>query len=470
MKPYQYWKVIKERKWIVIIAFVTTVLTTFIGSLLWPPLYEAIATLVLDYDSSNPMNLSNVPMTGLTQSVEYINTQVEIIKSRRVAVDVIDRLGLDKHPEVIRKFNEAKEGNPLFLWRRENDNMDIRTWLAERFLSRYIKVEPARDTRFLYIKFYSSDPNFSAEVANTYAKAYSAYNLEMKVQPFKEAGQWFSEKLKDVKSKADKASEELREYQKKKGFVSIGSGYYDDALQRLDQINRELVDAKAKLYEATVAMKRVNESKGNYESLPEVISNAFIQNLKTEKIRLEMALSELSGKVGKKHPQYIRLQSELQTVNTKLNAEIKNIIDAIKQDYDSANLRVNNLQKALASHKSEVLNLNISRYEVDSLSRETEAFKNTYDTVLQKFNESALQSDINRTNVFIVDMAVPPTEKYSPKLKLNVALAVLVGLFLGIGLAFLFDYLDDTIKSEDVIEKNFGIPVLGTINQSNSGR
>lgn len=469
MKPYQYWNVIKERKWIVIVAFVTTVLTTFIGSLLWPPLYESIATLVLDYDSSNPMNLNNVPITGMAQSAEYINTQVEIIKSRKIALDVIDRLGLDKHPEVIRKFNEAKQGSPIFFWRKENENMDIRTWLADRFLSRHMKVEPARDTRFLYIKFYSSDPNFSAEVANTYAKAYAAYNLELKVQPFKEAGQWFAEKLKDVKSKADKASEELREYQKKKGFVSIGSGYYDDALQRLDQINRELVDAKAKLYEATVAMKRVNESKGNYETLPEVISNGFIQNLKTEKIRLEMSLSELSGKVGKKHPQYMRLQSELQTVNTKLNAEIKNIIDAIKQDYESANLRVNNLQKALASHKSEVLNLNISRYEVDSLSRETEAFKNTYDTVLQKFNESALQSDINRTNVFLVDMAVPPTEKHSPRLKLNMALAVLVGLFLGIGLAFFFDYLDDTIKSEDAIEKNFGIPVLGTIRQSSSG-
>ncbi len=86
MKPNQYWKIIKERKWIVIAAFVTTVLTTFIGSLLWPPLYEAIATLVLDYDSSNPMNLSNVPTAGMLQSVEYINTQVEIIKSRRIAL------------------------------------------------------------------------------------------------------------------------------------------------------------------------------------------------------------------------------------------------------------------------------------------------------------------------------------------------------------------------------------------------
>jgi len=117
MKPNQYYKIIKDRKWIVIAAFVTTVLTTFIGSLLWPPLYEAIATLVLDYDSSNPMNLSNVPAAGMLQSVEYINTQVEIIKSRRIALDVIDHLKLDKHPDIIKKFNESKEGNPVFFWK-----------------------------------------------------------------------------------------------------------------------------------------------------------------------------------------------------------------------------------------------------------------------------------------------------------------------------------------------------------------
>jgi len=463
MKPNQYYKIIKERKWIVIAAFVTTVLTTFIGSLLWPPLYEAIATLVLDYDSSNPMNLSNVPTAGTLQSVEYINTQVEIIKSRRIALDVIDHLKLDKHPDIIRKFNEARETNPVLFWKDDKSNMDIRTWLADEFLSEYIKVEPTRDTRFLYIKFYSSDPNFSAEVANTYARAYAAYNLELKVQPFKDAGKWFSEKLENVKTKSDKASEELREFQKKKGVVSVEGKYYDDALQRLDQINRELVDAKAKHYEATVALRRMNDNKGAYESLPEVISNAFIQNLKTEKIKLEMSLSELSGKVGKKHPQYVRLQSELQTVNTKLNAEINNIISAIRQDHNSAKERVRNLEKALAGHKSEVLNLNISRYEIDSLSRESEAFKHTYDTVLQKFNESALQSDINRTNVFLIDAAVAPTEKYSPKLSLNTALSVFVGLFLGIGLAFFFDYMDDTIKSGEIIEREFGIPVLGNI-------
>ena len=450
MNINQYWEIIKARKLIVIIAFLTTVITTAIGSMLIPPKYEATATLVLDYDSSNPMNISLQPV--IPQSVEYINTQIEIIKSRNIAVRVIDYLKLDRHTDIIDAFNHAKKTAP-----------DIKVWLADNFLSNNLKIEPARDTRFLYIKYYSSDPAFSAAVANAYAKVYGEYNLELKVLPFKEAEQWFSNKIEAVKGRADQASEHLREYQKEKELVSQEGRYYDDSVQSLDQINRDLVSAKTRLYETKVALRRIKDSKGAYETLPEVIGNAFIQNLKTEKIRLETSLSELSGKLGKKHPRYERNLSELETIKSKLRAELQNIINAIKQDYTSANERVRNLENALKGQKGEVLNQNISRYEMDSMNREAESYKQVYDAVLKKFNETALQSDISKTNVFLVDAAVAPTEKFSPNIRLNMALSVMVGLFLAIGLAFFFDYLDDTIKSGEVIEKEFGTPVLGTI-------
>lgn len=458
----QYWEIIRGRRWIVITAFITTVITTLLGSLLLPPKYEATATLVLDYDSSNPMNMGNIPIGGMLQSIEYINTQIEIIRSRKIAIRVVEALKLDKLPEVIEAFEDARKPNPLFFWRKEK-KMDIKVWLADEYLSEYLKIEPARDTRYLYIKFYSADPDFSAAVANSFAQSYTEYNLELKVMPFKEAGVWFSEKLKDVKIKADTASEQLREYNKKKGIVSQEGRFYDDAIQRLDQINTQLIVAKGKLNDAKVAVQRIEGSKGAYESLPEVISNSFINTLKTEKTKFETALSELSGKAGTRHPQYLRIQAELHTVNAKLNSEIHNIVSAIRQDYTAANERVASLEKALSAQKNEVLNMNASRYEMDSLNRESEGFKQSFDAVLRKFNETALQGDMNRTNVFLIDTAVPPTKKYSPKIMLNMALAVFVGLFLGVGLAFFFDYLDDTVKSREIIERDFEIPVLGLI-------
>ncbi|HTP64818.1 MAG TPA: GNVR domain-containing protein [Geobacteraceae bacterium] len=469
-----YWQIIKQRKRIVLLAFFATVLTTLVGSILWPAKYEGIATIMLDFDSSNPMYISMAAAPQALNSVEYINTQLEIIKSRRIAEGVVALLNLDKVPEIVTKFKEAKEVSPIFFWKEESQ-IDIRTWLADEFLSRYLKVEPARDSRFIYIKYYSPDPAFSAVVANAFAKAYTDYSLDLKVIPFKEAGKWFSEKLKDAKGYSDKASEQLLAYQQKKGVIAQqGTGgfqgaVYDDALQRLDQINRELAAAKTKLYEANVALKRVDDARGNYESLPDVLSNAFIQSLKADKVKLETDLTEVSGKAGANHPQYIRLKAMLDNVNAKLNAEMKTIVSSIRQDQAAASQRVKTLEGAVAGLKRETTSSNLSRYEMESLSRESDTYKQVYEAVLKKYNESAIQGDINRTNVFIVDAAVPPNKKYSPKIVLNMALAMFVGFFLGVGLAFYFDYLDDTIKSEDAAERQFGITVLGTIKTSTAG-
>lgn len=461
MQLQDFWLIISERKRIVMLAFCATVLSTLIGSLLWPAKYQSTATLMLDYDSSNPMNMGAAVASGLS-SIEYINTQIEIIKSRRIAEGVVDILRLDKVPEIVASYNEAKSGHSLFFWRKPLDQ-DIKGWLASNYLSQGLKVEPARDSRFLYISFKSPDPAFSAAAANAFARSYTDYNLELKVTPFREAGKWFSEKLKDAKGYSDKASEQLREYQQKKGIIAQQGAVYDDAVQRLDQINRELASAKAKLYESRVALKRAEDAKGNYESLPEVLANSFVQNLKAEKVKLETQLNELSAKAGSAHPQYIRLQSSLDTVNGKLKTEVQNIINAIRQDNASATQRVTQLESAVGGLKRESSSVNVSRFELDTLSRESESSKQVYDAMLKKYNETSIQGDINRTNVFIVDAAAPPTAKSSPKIVLNLALSIFVGLFLGVGLAFFFDYLDDTVKGAEAIERQLGIPVLGTI-------
>ncbi|RNC73201.1 MAG: hypothetical protein ED859_00390 [Desulfuromonadales bacterium] len=462
MKLQDYWQIMKERKKVIVLVLVTTVLTTLISSILWPAKYEGAATLMLDYDSSNPMNMGMAAAPQSLTSVEYINTQIEIIKSRRIAEEVIDILALDKVPQVISDFNGARSGNPLFFW-RDKSQLTIKVWLYDEFLSRYLQVEPGRDSRFLRIKFYASDPAFAAAVVNAYAKAYTDYNLELKVTPFRDAGKWFSEKLKDAKGYSDRSTEQLREYQRKKGIIAQQGAVYDDAVQRLDQINRELATAKTRLYETRVSLKRLEESRGNYESLPEVLSNSFIQNLKGEKLKLETQLTELSAKAGPGHPQYARLQSMLDTVNGKLKAEMQTIVSAMREEYSSAGKRVSALESAVAGLKKESTTANLSRYEMDSLTRESETYKQIYEAVLKKYNETALQGDINRTNVFVVDPAVPPTDRYSPRIALNLVLAVFAGLFLGTGLAFYYDHRDDTIKGADAIERQFGIAVLGTI-------
>lgn len=461
MQLQDFWHIVSERKVIVIVAFLATVLSALAGTILSPDKYEGTATILLDYDSSNPMNIANVAQQGLT-SEEYLNTQIEIIKSRRIAEGVVDILKLDQVPDLIAGYRDAKEGNPLFFW-EEPMNQGIKSWLVDNFLAKSLKVEMARDSRLINIRFYSPKAVLSADIANAFAKSYADYNLELKVRPFKDAGGWFLERLKEAKEYSDRAMVQLREYQQKKGIIAQQGGIYDDAVQRLDQLNRELAASKAKLFEAQIAQKRVDESNGNYESLTEVLASPFVQGLKGDKIKLETQLAELGERAGRGHPQYVRLQSMLDTVNLKLKTEMGNIVHSIRQDHDSAQRRMTQLASVVEGLKRDSTSANLSRYQMDSLARESETSKQVYEEILKKFNETLIQGDINRSNVFIVDQAAPQATKYSPKLAVNLAVSVLVGLFLGVGLALIFDYLDDTVKGAEAVEREFGIAVLGTV-------
>ena len=465
MNMPDYWKIIRERWKMVAMVLCATVLTTLITTMLWPAKYEGLATIMLDYDGGNPLNMTAAAMPQQATSIEYLNTQMEIIQSRRIAEGVVNILKLDKMPQVQAGFAQAQGGG---LFSRAQPKADIKDWLYDQFLSRNLKVQAGRDSRFLYIKFYAGDPVFSAALANAYAKAYTDYSLELKVIPFKNAGKWFSEKLKDAKGYSDRSTEQLKEYQQKKGIIAQpGPGqqtvFYDDAVQRLDQINRELATAKTKFYETKVALGRVENSRGNYDSLPEILANGFVQSLKAEKVKLETELTELSAKAGPGLPQYQRLQSMLDSVNGRLKKEMNVIVTSLRQDFTAASQRVSALESAVAGLKKESTSANVARFEMDSLTQESETYKQVYEAVLKKYNETALQGDINRTNVFLVDPAVPPMKQHTPKIFINLALSMFIGFFLGAGCAIYRDRQDDTIKTAEAIEDHFGITVLGTI-------
>ena len=468
MSISNYWRVIKSRKWIIIIAFITTVVTTGVGSYMMIPTYESTATLILDYTSSNPLDIQSA---GGINSGEYIQTQVGIIKSRNVAGRVVDSLGLASHPYIIESFNKSKErrgflSSLLHIARkdkRDKREADIKTWLAAYLLSS-ISVEPERDTRLLHITFKSPNPDFSAQIANAFARAYAQYNLELKISPLRDAVDWLEVKVQSLKKSANKADEELIEYKKETGLISQHDRY-NDPMQKFEQLNRELIASEIRYDDIMIKKGHMDKMRmsGSFDSLPEVISNSLIQNLKVDSIRIEKKLSELSDKVGINHPQYIQAQSEFRTIKEKMAVEIQNIVDAIDSEYRSTAQRREVLRKAVEKQRKTVLDLNKERSEAVSLSMDADTFRKIYEVILTKYNETALRGDINRTNIFIMDMAESPTKPSSPKIFLNMALAVVIGGFLGIGLAFLFEYMDTTIKTVDEIESYYKIPVLGTL-------
>lgn len=456
-------EIIAERKKMVALTVCATMLAALLAALLRPPVYRATAALLLDYDGENPASIGGQAASyGLIDPGEYINTQIDIVKSRAVAMGVIGLLGLDHIPEIVDAWEKARRPNPFFFWKKKADP-DIRAWLYDRLLSGNLDVQAAKDSRFIYINFVSADPRFAAAAANAYARAYRNYNLELKVKPFKYASRWLAGNLSQLRDKADEASRALRRYQKKEGIIAGAGEYYDGPVRDLDILDTELAQAREKRREAALAYGRARRCRGRYESLPEVLSNTFIQDLKAKKANLETALAGLEGKVGRKNPRYTRRLSELQAVKARLASEMKNVVHSIRRNYTVADERVQALEAAAARQKGRALSREMSMYRFDSLDTASQVSREAYKAALAKFDESLLNGDMNRTNVFIIDPAVAPRERYGPDLPLNMFLAAIAGLLLGLGLAFFSEYLDDTIKNANTVEALLNVPVLGAI-------
>jgi len=454
-----YWQIIKSRKWILIATFLLTVIATAVGSLLWTPSYEATATILLDYVNPNPLDVQLAPVGA----AEYMVTEMGVVKSEAVAMRAITALKLDQNPSIIAAHQNSSPSRwaKRFLGKRDKD---IKRWLLD-FLGGSLTVAPQKSSRILAITFKSANPNFSAAVANAFAWAYNTYHLELKIAPLKESVDWISKKVDELRRDVEKKERGLEKYKTEKGVVDPHDRY-SIATQKLSQLNSDLVSAETRFYETAIKMnllKGLETRGGNYESLPEIIANSLIQNLKVDKIRLQKHLSDLSERVGTNHPQYLSLTAELQTVKEKMAAEIDNIVTATKTEYESANERRAKLKAALAEQKEIVLAINSETFDLNMLNLEAQTTRKIYDTVLTKFSETALRGDINRTNVIIIDKATPASEPSSPKIFLNIILSVVVGFFLGIGVVFLLDFLDNTIKGQEEIEADFGLAVLGII-------
>ena len=173
--------------------------------------------------------------------------------------------------------------------------------------------------------------------------------------------------------------------------------------------------------------------------------------------------SELSKKYGEKHPQMVAIESELGTLQGRKKLEIQRVINALKNEYTVALAKENSLKSALGEQKTESLELNQKAIEYGVLQRETESAKQMYDLLIKRFKETSLTEDMQTGNIRIIDRAETPRAPVRPRKQLNILLAIVVGLVMGVGLAFFFEYLDNTIKLPDDIKRHLQVPYLGPV-------
>mgnify|MGYP000350739448 CR=1 FL=1 len=436
----QFLLILNARKWVSLSILLLTVAATTMISLWIPKQYKASTALIIDSKSKDPFTGQVLPSQMFPG---YMATQISIIRSSNVAQKVVNELRLADSPGARTQFINAT-----------NNKGTIEYWLADLLLKK-LEVEPSRETNVIAISFQGTDPQFAALVANAFAKAYIETNQELRLAPARQTAAWFDQQIVRLRANLDKAQQKLTDYQREKGIVE-SEERLDVETRRLGELAGQMVAAQSAAFEAS---SRARDSR----AMPEVFNNPTVQSLKALVAQSEGKLADIAKRVGINHPEYQRVQAEIDSYKLKLATELGTASKGVGATATAAKQRFNELGSAFINQKQRLIGLKQQREEATLLARDLENAQRIYDAALQRYGQSRMEAQSTQTDIAVLNSAVAPIEASSPRVLLNILLSVILGTLLGIGIGFVIELLNRRVRSGQDIRIDLQIPVLAEV-------
>ena len=465
-----YWKVILKRKWTIISFTFIVLIATGVMTFTVSPIYRSTATIQINKENPQVVDFKEIFSVN-TMEMDYHQTQCRILESRTLAKRVIHSLNLSEHPEFLPKPKTAYQewkGKILtffsgFFSSPKKDASPSETkkeiLLTNRFLSR-LKIEPIRNSLLVKIHFDSNYPELSAQVADTVATTYMQQNLELRFITTEKAKEWLTGQLQDLKGKVESADEDLQIFGSKHDIISLDEKE-NVTMQRLTELNEALTKAESDRIAKEATYRQIKD--GNIDSLPSILESKLISELKQAYIQLEAQYVKQLETFKADHLEMVRLKKQMEILKARLDGEISKIAAGIKNDYESGLKRETLLRQAFEEQKKKTMEMKGKAIQYNILKREADTNRELYKGLLQRMKEAGISAGITASNIQLVDQAELPINPHKPNKRLNLILALIVGLFLGVGLAFFFEYLDNSVKTPEDVEQLVRLPFFGLV-------
>lgn len=444
-----YWRVLWKHRLTVLGVATATLLAALAATLLATPIYRATTSIQIDREA-----LKVVEFDGDQRPVEsgsasdFYQTQYELLQSRALARRVAGRLGLAQDPG----FREIYE-SPA--------DPATATQTAINVVQAGLTVDPIRNSRLVRVHFDSPDPEFSARVANAYADGFIASTLERRFDASSYARTYLEERLEQLKVRLEESERELVQFAQREQIVNSEEGQSLSA-QNLSELNSEMAQAQAQRIRAEARWRQAAAGTGAGLSA-DMLANSIVRPLQQRRAELEAEFQDKLSVYKPAHPVMLQLRRQIDEVDRQVQRELGDIRASVKAEYDAALREEQLLSGTMASMRVEVLDLQSRSIRHNILGREVDTNRQLYDALLQRYKQIGVAGGVSTNNVSVIDSAEVPGNKFKPSLGKNLALALLAGLLAGCLAAFLLEYLDDTIRSPDELERAFGLPMLGSI-------
>jgi capsular exopolysaccharide synthesis family protein len=422
------------------------------------PLYEAAVMILLDTDTPNLLNTR--PVIERRRGIEALNTQFQILKGRELAKVVVEKLELQKNQELA-------SGVPLSLLGRiqrrlvgPSEPEDYPSVAA--FRSR-LSVEPLPQSNLVRLRFMAYNPELAAKALNTLAQLYIEQTLQSSGDASSEAQGWLTQRLGEQKKVIGQSEDQLRQYEKQQGLVNLDERQRL-AEQKLNTVHTALLSARTeRLAKETTYRQMAAMPPELLQELPQVVASARVQTLKGKLADLERQRVKLESTLGEKHPEMIRVQSDIDDAKKQIAEAAQEVLRSAEAEYRMALKQEENLQGDLDPIQEELDDLRQKAVAHGVLKREAEADQQVLKNLINRSKETDLDSEMPFRNVRIIERAEVPTRPVSPQRARNYQLAIAIGLGLGLAITVLLEQMDDSIKTPDDVKQYLRQPFLGMV-------
>ncbi|QIZ78454.1 GumC family protein [Ferrimonas lipolytica] len=500
----QYFEILWRYKWRIVI-FVTLVASLVVITLYnTPPYYLSKGRLLIESDQAKAVSIDD--FYGLDSSrKEYLQTQFEIIKSRRLVERAIERLNLVVHPEFVKpKYGKwqawllstvetAPNQDPMEVvrgnlshyldwlpidWSSQPTDPAAElayqhTLLVQEFSSRLV-VAPVPNTQLVDIGFYAKSPELAALVANTMGDIYIENHLDAKLNVTRKASEWLSARLDELLVGLRISEEKLQLFREANGLLEI-DGTVGLVSVEMNELTSQLSLARQRRDDANALLSLVRRkgagSIEDLDGLAEISGHRFIQEMQKSEVDAASSVAELSKRYGPKHNKMIAAKAQLAEVRANMRSQVRKLVQGIEQEYQTLNSSAAALERQLNKAKTQYQEQSRVEVEYREIQREVESNRRIYETFLNRMKETGAVADFNAAHARFTDMAEPSLYPAKPKKKLILVLATAIAAVFACAIALIHSAITDTITTTDQVENKLASKLLGTIPlQKSKGR
>ena len=461
-----YWRIIRRRLWVPLSAMVLATTMAAIYNLRLPSIYEGVTKIRIDRED-RVVNLKDVQINMASgDDASYINTQLKILQSPRVAYLVLRTLDLEHNNEFLpgRARPIDLRQDSLQTTEGETDEQAEIEGLREFIdaLLANVSVVPVRETRLVEIHYLHQNKDLARKIADAWAEAFQENMLNERLSANKQAGKYLESSVAKYKRKLRDAEETLQNYLRQNQIIDFGQKE-STVTTRLAELNHQLLLAENEKKNAQLAWD-LTKSVSDISTVPEIQRDQIVQELNKKITELNQLRERLLVEFTPEWPEVKQVNQQLQRLEGELRAAHQRILTTLENQYKTAVQREGALRQAFAQQRAETMQQNEGSITAKLLQAEVDSYRQMFDSLLQsQKGVEVSEAGLLKSNVTITEFSPKPSTPVLPKRVQNILLTALLSLMFGIGLVLFLDYINNKIESVEDIDRYLRLPALGVI-------